>query len=341
MEPSTNPAPSVEPTEAANTPAKPYSPNAPVAPDPKGLPGSKPSRAPIWCLGIIAIISITAAAIFAYLYFTYPAPTPAPQNNCLSPAQPAEPTSDDEVEITDTNLLQELDRKMAILHNTTETGPFLFKRGMGLGYSMVYPLYSGEGLSNLARLVHVANSIEGDHIVNSVEMQAIIDKTGYTNIAKEFERGDMKAIERETLFAKYLDTYGEEFDEESIVNQRYCPTYYYEPTYDFYYGPITGCGGTGPYNGLYYKNKYTTDDEHAYVYVSVGTFNEEDYNIYCGLITKDSYPSICEESRVPLGYPDDDDYVIDATNYQKYAQYRFVFNKADNGSYYFSKVEKL
>ncbi|MBR2741939.1 hypothetical protein IKD98_04325 [Candidatus Saccharibacteria bacterium] len=48
-------------------------------PEPKPV---KSSKALIWCLAIIATISIVAAAVFAYLYFTTPTtPAPTPNNN--------------------------------------------------------------------------------------------------------------------------------------------------------------------------------------------------------------------------------------------------------------------
>lgn len=347
METNENKAPSEVPTPESATPEAP-TPSATPTKSPEPTPQLEPTPAkssnPLtWCLGILAIIGIVAAAVFAYLYFTTPTTTPTP-NNGQSSTTPDTPTTTEETEITDTLLKKDLDEKIAIIHDTTETGPFFTKRGLGLGYYNVRPLYSGEGLSEVAKLVHVAKSIAHDYTISGDAMQSIITERGFDEEnAKIFMQTYHTGIKGETLATKYHDVFGETLNKGAINDQTYCPVVFYNSAYDFYYLTYE-CGGTGPDDGLYYKNKYTIDDKHAYVYVSTGTFNSDDHKIYCEPIvttmgeTNDS--PVCEESVNPQGY-DIGDYVIDETNYQKYAQYRFIFNKADDGTYYFSKVEKL
>lgn len=309
---------------------------------------TKSPKATIWCLAILATIAVITAIVFAVLYFTKPTNTASTsQDNTPAPTQPTEPTEpaqDEEIIISDTYVLRELDGKMAIIHDTTETGPFFIKQGVGLGYYNVYPLYSGEGLSDIAKLVHVAKSTTSDYPISEDAMQAIISERGFDEPnAEAFRKTYKMGIKGETLETKYYDVFGETLDKGAANGQPYCPSAFYNSTYDFYY-LTSECGGTGPYTGLYYKNKYTANDKQAYVYVSTGTFNADNHKIYCDIIDSSlgeaSFPSVCEESVNPQGY-DMGDYKIDQTNYQNFAQYRFVFNKAEDGTYYFSTVEKL
>ena len=287
----------------------------------------------IWCLGILTLISLVAAAVFAYLYFT------APQDTSSTPTISDSELSE-EIEIEDTYILRDLDEKMAILHDAKETGPLM--RREGFGYTKTTPLYLGK-LSEIAKISNIANSITPDYPIGPNEIQSIASEQGYNKENTEaYLNTYHEGYKAETLAKKYLDVFGEELTKGATNGQTYCPEYYYNSAFDFYYNASLGCGGTGPETGLFYKNKYTTDGEHAYVYVSVGTFSAEDNKIYCGIIdysnsgvSNSERPAVCGEVA---GY---EDAIIDRDNYQDFSQYRFVFNQANNGTYYFDKVEKL
>ena len=105
----------------------------------------------------------------------------------------------------------------------------------------------------------------------------------------------------------------------------------------YFIDPNSGCGGTSSATNYYYKNAYTTDGDHAYVYVSASTLSEADLNIYCDIMLYGSG----EKPEVCGAFSDVDEFTLDASNYKDFAQYRFVFKKAANGTYYFEKVEKL
>ena len=287
----------------------------------------------VWCLGILTLISLVAAAVFAYLYFS------APQNTSRTPTT-SESELSEEIEIKDTYILRDLNEKMSILHDTRETGA-LMKKG-GPKYFEAISLYQNR-LSEIAKIAGIANSIIPDYPIGSNEIQSIASEQGYNKENTEaYLNTYREGYKAETLAKKYLDVFGEELVKGAANGQSYCPEFYYNSTYDFYYNASLGCGGTGPDVGLYYKNKYTSDGEHAYVYVSVGTFSAEDNNIYCGIIDySDSATSSSERPAICGSAVDGVEAKIDKTNYQDFSQYRFVFNKADDGTYYFSKVEKL
>lgn len=307
---------------------------------PTPTPPPKNHKKLLWILGIALILAIATAITFAVLYFTKPTPEQPSNETPTSEEEPPVSTDSEEVEITDTLLKQDLDEKIAILHATDQDGSTLDIRSLGMGYAYSLPLYKNGTLSDVAKLSHVASTITPDHYLTTDEIQSAIAEQGYSGEnAKEFERLHNQGIRAERVVAKYLDVFGEELVKGAVNGQYYCPMFYYNSTYDFYYDPGLGCGGTGPYNGSFYKNKYTTDGKHAYVYVSTGVFNAEDNKIYCDIIDEDilknNPPTICGETEDPNSFK------VDENNYQDFAQYRFVFNKADNGTYYFVKVEKL
>lgn len=293
-------------------------------------------KAVIWILGLTTILATIAATIFAYLFFSEqskPKPTSDASPEIIEPAEP----EDTEVEITDTYILRDLDNKIAILHDRKETTP-LFMIG-GINYIMVLPLYQNK-MDEIAKLVHVAKSIVPDYYLSNIEIQSAIEEQNYDEKTADYFRTNIKrGIKGETLSAKYLDVFGESLVKGATNGERYCPMYYYNSTYDFYYDPVLGCGGTGPYTGYYYKNRYTLDNNHAYVYVSTATLNGENGKVYCDIIDTETFsetpPAVCGEAS------NSSEFTINNDNYQNLAQYRFVFNKADNGTYYFSKVEKL
>lgn len=69
-------------------------------------------------------------------------------------------------------------------------------------------------------------------------------------------------------------------------------------------------------------------------------YNEETTEVYCDVadyaeIGAGNPPKNCLENA------DLATFTLNESNYQDYTKYRFVFNKADDGTYYFSKVEKL
>ncbi|MBR2754017.1 hypothetical protein IKD82_02565 [Candidatus Saccharibacteria bacterium] len=332
MESNNNPVPPETPTSKTITPDVPLSSTPPINLS-KPAKSSKPL---IWCLAILATIGIVAAAVFAYLYFTTPT-SPIPNDNQSSTTS-EEPTTTEETEITDTYIIRDLSEKTDILHNfaSSETTKVIKRYAIQYGYAL--PLYRDGTLNENAKLTYIINSINSNDQFSAEELQSIINEQGYDErAAEDFRMYNNKKILADAVEAKYFDVFGERLIKGAINNQQHsCPEYYYNSEYDFYYISSSGCGGTGPYDATFYKNKYTINGDQAYVYMSAGVFNKEDDKVYCDVIKDDnSLPAVCGEN---INY---DTFTIDESNYQKFAQYRFVFNKAEDGTYYFSKVEKL
>ena len=324
--------------EDNQTPIAPAS-DLPEAQQNAPVPTPKNNKKTLWILSVVLILVIAAAIVFAILYFTKSSPEQPATETPTSEEEPPVSTDSEEVEITDTYVIRDLDEKIAILHDTDQPSSDLEIRKIGIGYGYSLPLYSEGNLSDVAKLSHVINAITPDKYLNQDEINAAIAEQDYpTESAKDFELYHNQGYKAETVSAKYLDVFGTKLDKGAVNGQYYCPDYYYNSTYDFYYESSLGCGGTGPHYGSYYKNKYTIQGDHAYVYISAGTFTAEDDKVYCDILdekSKTNPPKVCDESSSP------NEFKIDDTNYQDFAQYRFVFNQADNGTYYFVKVEKL
>lgn len=298
----------------------------------------KNNKLVIIVLSVLLAISLIAVGIFAYLYFSNQNSQEQPTDD-TSQITGSTPSNNEEVEITDELLINDLDEKIAILHDTDQTGSILTS---SIGLHHEYPLYIKGTLSEIAKVAHLMRTISQTFLLNSEEKESIISERRYedTYLIDSVRKDQIEGVKADVFSAKYVSLFGEQPPKEEINQQRYCPGVYYNTTYDFYYFDIIGCGGTGPYTSSYFKTKYTTDDSHAYVYISAGTVNGDDNKIYCDVINietvEETMPDTCGEWE-------DDSYkfTLDDSNYQDFARYRFVFNKAEDGTYYFDKVEKL
>ncbi len=76
-----------------------------------------------------------------------------------------------------------------------------------------------------------------------------------------------------------------------------------------------------------YKNKFTTKDDNAYVYVNIGYATLADDTSTYGDITR------IEENT-------SENFSINESNYTKYSEYKYTFKKDSNDNYYFVSVEK-
>ena len=305
----------------------------------------KKQKTLIIILSVFLVFALVAAGVFAYLYFSNQGNTNQDDSNQTqtdTTSDTQEPmVADEEVEITDPNVIQELDQKIAILHGTEKTDPTLT---ISMGLHHEYPLYINGTLSEAAKLAHLARTAQQTFVLSPEEKESIIAEQGYDNDMANYVRGqEMKGIKADVFSAEYVDLFGQQPSKEGINDQNYCPKVMHNVTYDFYYLDAR-CGGTGPYTSSYYKSKYTADSDHAYIYISAGTVNAENNVIYCDVINSETIgtnpPDICGQWSNE-GYNNYNNFALDGSNYQDFAQYRFVFNKADNGTYYFDKVEKV
>lgn len=149
----------------------------------------------------------------------------------------------------------------------------------------------------------------------------------------------------------------------SLVEERYVSLFGTSPTHQdvesggifvdttnqLYY--IIGSTGGLSTSGRYYlyKNKYTEENDYAYVYVNIGTSGYSNHSqfLYNGLVVYgDDLSDIIYNEDVTI-YKQDltenevEQFQIDATNYKSFQEYKFTFKKNRNGEYSFVGVEKV
>lgn len=308
---------------------------------------TKKNKPSVILLAIIAIITTVAAIIFAYLYLTS---TQTPNNS--SDTGNTESTGE-EIAITNTYILRDLDEKMSILHYANYPQQLDGSIFISDAVNHEIPLYENGNLSDVAKLMHLIASIPESsyHRLSAAEKESVLNERESVLNEREFEYEGQaeyyleKGIDADIVSAGYKDLYGADlahgqFNDPSIA--RYCPHYIYNEEYNFYYD-ISACGGQWPAARQYYKYNYTMDGNHAYVYVAAGMVDATSDNaIYCDVGSPVDFKDNLEPcGTAPTDYFYSKTPFIDLSNYQDFAQYRFVFTKADDGTYYFSEVEKI
>lgn len=331
-------------------------PASPMSTPPTATQPKKP-KGLIITIVILAILALAGIAFGIYGMFFQPKPVNQPETN-QSPTN-TEPTEDesittrnDEVEITDSAVIDDLDKKIAILFNTDNTDR-TFNTGMGITYYGLQLFREGD-ISESDKVRSVITHALGLKPLDKEKVDAAVSQNRYSGETEQFFRESAKGIDGDSVAQKYKEIFGKTLVKGEI--EEYCGYYKYNKQYDFYYSGIPGCGGRTPYSELYYKYRYTEDDNHAYVYTSTAVisptfsttpegYSTEDapFYVYCDV----SYlgeNGIVENAKVCAtlqSYDEKEAFTLNTSNYEQYSNYRFVFDKTNDGNYYFSRVEKL
>lgn len=347
----TQSSPTPEPTNPAVVPAsEPEMPlgadGFPVMPEPP----KKKNTARIVLIAIL-VLAIIGCGVAAAIILMNPSKggnsggsNGTPTSNPDIPDTPDEPTAEETV-ITDTLLKKDLDEKIAILHDdTTQTDSTINKGAVVGGYSdTIFDMYKTGYLNPISfRIAYVISSLEPQFRLLSADERNVVVEGVPSEYREEVRTESLQGIDGDKVAARYKEVFGEELVHETSDN---CYTYRYNSTYNIYFrDPMSACGGTSPYTTYHYKNKYTTSGNNAYVYMSTALVDWEHGNVYCDIASLDLSNGfkLVDGAEVCTTLPADDVlFVLDESNYENYSQYRFVFNRAEDGTYYFSKVEAL
>lgn len=326
------------PTPVSNpTPPAPVEPTAPAP-----IEGPKNTKTLTIIFAIIAAICFGTAVAFAALYFAEPK-TSSP---AISPdIDSASDTTLEETKITDANVLKDLDKKIALLFSTDNTGPTFVARDI-TNYDI--DLFHNGDLSQSDKVRSIIMHTLEFTPLDEEKIVAVVSQEGFNSELEQYFRQNLaKGVNGDLVVEKYKEIYGEDFSKGEIST--FCGNYKYNAQYDFYFSAAFGCGGMTPYERFYYKNQYTTDGDYAYVYTSTALLapsSQDDsiYYVYCDIADLEAINSgISENAKVCTtlqSYDEKTKFTLDASNYEQYAKYRFVFKRVDN-NYYFEKVEKL
>ena len=327
-----------------NTSNQPNAPTSAPQPEPTPPPTPEPShdapRKPKALITTAITCAILAVAGIAFgIYGMFFQPQPKCETNCeqtsgtASDIQESTSESNEEVEITNTYILRDLDEKLALLHFTHQTSPTL---SFHFGLHSEFPLYKEGNLNDTAKLTRVVYSLGNySREAYASEKEAIAANFGLS----EFETSSIEVINADIADDKYYDTFGEKPVRETTIDRKVCNSYTYDQSLNIYFS-IPGCGGTSSLDSNYYKTKYTTQGDHAYVYVKTAVMDFSSGNIYCDAGSFETEnAALCGS-----GTKNSDgmfEFSEDSIDHDSLATYRFIFNLADNGTYYFEKVEKV
>ncbi len=259
-----------------------------------------------------------------------------------------EPGTTEEVALTDETILSDINDKLGTLMGVNwENG---YAEAGGIIFRDVRVLTEGN-LEQSEKAFSVVSNMQSGILTDEQKQAILKDNDDYFTAIANY-RTDKSAENARAEFGsmtitynagpireEYKKVYGEELPKGATIDPKSCGYFGYNEAFDIYFME-SGCGGASMPR-YYYANKYTTNDNNVYVYVSAGFIDgdESSTKAYCNLSEYGNHTTssqMCGE--VDLNSSAN---IITAENYQNYSQYRVKFTKKADGSYYFDSAESL
>ena len=214
-----------------------------------------------------------------------------------------------EKDITDSILKDELSSKINLLYD-----------GYGTKYEFVTKEYKSSNIDKNEKLLIALNSTYNNGI------KKINEFTG--------------EIELEKVKDRYYAIFGEElinYEVDTTKNVIKGYQWKYDNNSNKYIVNFYGSGNSAGKKILTYNNRYTIDNNTAYVYVSCGyQYGDENNNIYLYNEYKEDMTGIHPYSKEQVNNYQD----ILEKNYKDFSEYKVTFKK-NNSGYHFYSIEKL
>ncbi len=344
---------------AAETPAETASAFPPESAKPQK------SNKPLIAIAAILLTAIIGGAVW---FLT----RPQPNSKGESSVETDTPEPDEETAISDQDTTFSLFAKLLALHmprsksyleyaeNYTEGKSFEF-RGAYTPNEHLYP--DASELTNQDKL-YIVTSYLKDHDefepITNFNVPSNYLATRFADYCSQNSIDSMwcadnagSAVSEEKVAETYRKFFGTTptFENPTAI----CGGSIYDSEYHIFHDSISACGGIDLLNHQLYVSKYTEQGKLAYIYVSLGTINE-DYDpsgttsVYRAYLKwADVWDSNTQQAITPdpsllheesLGMTDYGMYIT-PENYTFFEQYRFVFEKDSDNNYYFKTVEKL
>lgn len=150
--------------------------------------------------------------------------------------------------------------------------------------------------------------------------------TNYNFGSLEIYIDSMTQIDVSLVESEYKKLYGNTTINHKGFDSK-CPMFIYDSVNKKYYGDAQ-CGGTSSAGVLPYVNRVTTMGNEAYVYVSLGTWQES--NVYTDF----------ERTKLYKSNVIDHNNIVNESNYQDFSQYKYTFVNED-GNYIFKSLNKI
>ena len=214
-----------------------------------------------------------------------------------------------EKDITDSVLKDELSSKINLLYD-----------GYGTKYEFVTKEYKSSNIDKNEKLLVALNSTYNDGVKKTN------DFTGEIELEKVKDR-------YYSIFGEELTTY--EVDTTKNVVKGY--QWKYDNNSNKYIVNFLGTGISAGKVILTYNDRYTVDNDNAYIYIKCGyQYGDENNNIYLYNEYKEDMTGMIPYSKEQVNNYQD----ILETNYKDFSEYKVTFKKNNNG-YYFYSAEKI
>lgn len=245
-----------------------------------------------------------------------------------------------EKDLTDIAVKKEIVEKMKSL-----TG---FSVEMNNGYSFV------EGLNVILGKVNTLDNMLKNNLSENDKLSLALAATDTKKMTKSFEEMNFTKKE-EYKNSRYNDislyseialndldtTYSYLFGDEKIkyndIEIFGVYAYFYDSVNKVYYRFNAPTGGTGPYSYLMYMNNFKSYGNKIYVNTNFGYISSIDGKICTSFDTILEDNNCSNQLSVPVN--EVSTYKIDESNYEKFKNYKFVFEKDKNNNYVFKGLE--
>lgn len=313
--------------------------------------------------GIVAVVVILVLAVLGLIGYIILDKTVWNKSSSSQGQSQSQIDAPDEVvvsEITDSNIKSELDKESSILFTLyLPDKDYDWSNVVASSmYNYVDQLMTDGQLSDEAKVYVTLRALQdyeeaftkvtSSDYTESEAKAIMAESTMQNQPASEFFSYVTK-VDADDVAKLYKDIFGEDIKHQSA--KEICGGYYYNADKGLYLkGLYDGCGGASPISYNLYREKYESAGDKAYMYFRVGTVNcaydSTTCDYYSGFLSYDD-----AQKATPLGsvtasgtYFDNNGRaksIVTTENFEQFAPYRIVFDKQDDGSYTFEKVEKL
>lgn len=255
-------------------------------------------------------------------------------------------SSSKEEEIKDIDDLTELSTEIDKLLYNRDSTEYIASNSYG-DYGFRYRVLKNE-LTKSQKQEIVLNVVEWDKITGDKwksydKMKNIVET--YDTDGSDWYIKNSHQVSASKANKLSIDLFGEKISS-PVEEIGSCPLYLYDSKEEIYYRPSPQCGGISAREVHSYKSKFIQKGNEAYVYVSFAFIDQgltpEDVTIYKDFTCKDNYLS-CGDLTYESEYVSEQGYYnfsLTEDNYKSFSEYKFIFEQASNGNYYFIKTEQ-
>ena len=294
----------------------------------------------IIALLIVVLLGVAAFGVYQWWQGQNPSPAPAPSSDEQKDDAPVE-TSDKETTIEDAAIVKSLSQKVSWLNDVYEDEESSFINSV-IAYNSINSLYKNSLTASQKAIISMKGMISSE----TITLDQTKNQTSIKQIEDHFSKSYPKSSGYnypnglEISFVSYKranDSYHNLFDSETNIAKELLSgtcgeQYMYLSELDGYTNVADGCGGTG-WSTLYLrKDKYTKQDDYAYVYARVKTLAIEGA-LYDGYLNYDD-----QKNHTSLDFSNKK---VGSSDLDGAALYRFVFKLNQNDVYNYVKTERV